>query len=365
MDKIRLIKPDVGDREIELIKELFTSGQLVEGEMTRRFENMISELSGTKYTMACTSATTGLELCLKACGVGEGHEVIVPSFTHPATALAVMNVGAIPVITDVELDSLLMSRRNIEEALTEKTKAVIPVSWGGYPLDLEPIMELAKAKNFIVIEDAACSLGTKSQTGKTGEMADLTVYSFHPRKLIALGDGGAITTNNEDYYKFISSYKHFGIAEYEGKKRFVNEGSNYRLSNILSAVGVGQLERINQIIETRNNLAKNYYSLLKDVEGIAFPTLHKDSLTNYQSFCIRFKKEGIRDHILKEMRAKNIEVQIGTFAIHREPVFEPFRKVGDLVNSSSLADNLLTLPMHKEVTPEDQKRVAEELKKLL
>ncbi len=363
--RIFLMRPNVGQNELELLREVIESKYLVEGPMTQEFEQLVAEYVGAKYAIACTSATTGLEMCLRAIGIGPGDEVIIPDFTHPATGLCVMAVGASPVIVDVDLKTYNTNASYISAAISERTKAAMPVSWGGQPLEIDAINELARQHDFYVIDDAACSLGTSLNGKRTGNTTDFAVFSFHPRKIFTTGDGGCITTNNDEWAEFLNSYKRFGVMKVDGKARFVRYGTNLRFSNILAAVAVGQLRRTDQIINGRIERAHIYNNLLNDVSGVRIPYVLEGARHNYQSYCIFIEESGKRDILLKEMRVQNIEVQIGTYAIHREPVFCDAKIVGDLKNSSSLADSLLTLPLHHEISEEDQIRVVITLKGLL
>jgi len=364
--KIQLMKPNVGEHEIELVKKVINSGYLTEGPMVREFETKVAEYIGVKYAIACTSATVGLELSLRALGVGPGDEVIVPDFTHPATALAVMTVGAKPVLVDVELESRNTNAELIEEAITEKTRATIPVSLFGNPLEMDRINKLRDKYSISIIEDAACSLGSEINGKKVGSLTDLTVFSFHPRKVFTTGDGGLITTDNDYLAELIKSMKRFGIGKIDDNKTgFVRWGTNSRMSDIHGAIALGQIRRIDDILRDRIEKAKIYYELLENVEGIEVPIYKPHVKTNFQTYAIYIKKDGMRDKIMKELRNKNIEVQIGTYALHTQPVFKNVRKIGELKNSYVLYKNLLALPLHHELTLEDQERIVYELKKVL
>jgi len=364
-DTIFLMRPDVGDAELELVKEVLDSKYLVEGPMVREFERLSMEYTGAKHAMACTSATTGLELALRALGVGHGDEVIVPDFTHPATALVVETVGATPVLVDVELESRNTTAELMAPAVTEKTRAAIPVSIFGHPLDMDPINELAAEKGFKVIEDAACTLGAKYKGRGVGSLTDITVFSFHPRKVFTTGDGGLITTNDDELAELIRSYKHFGAAKVDGKNRFVNWGTNSRMSNVHGAVVLGQVRRIEQIVNTRRSKAAVYDKLLEGAAGLATPKIAEWGHSNYQTYAVLLEKKGIRDQVIKAMKDRKIQTQIGTYALHVEPHFEDLRRVGDLANSTRLWEDLLALPLHYQLTDQDQQRVVRELVEVL
>lgn len=358
------MKPNVGDLELKLVKEVIKSGNLVEGKMVREFEDTVKSFIGVEYAIACTSATTGLELTLRALKIGVGDEVIVPDFTHPASALVVQTVGASPIIIDVDIESYNTTASMIEEAITENTKAIMPVSIFGNPLDMDPIMVLGDKYGIPIVEDAACSLGSIYKGKKVGAMADMTVFSFHPRKVFTTGDGGLIVTNNEDYANLIVSMKKFGVGVLNGKSTFVRWGTNYRMSDILGAVALAQSKRIEQIVKSRIQKAKIYNNLLNSIDEIVVPKIEEHSTSNFQTYAILLKTDN-RDLLLNEMRKRGIEVQIGTYALHLLPVFYGITKFGNMKNSELLYNNLLALPIHASLTENEQHRVVDCIKELL
>lgn len=354
--------PDVGQAELSAVEEVLKSGQLVEGAKAHEFEELIASKAGAKFALLCTSATVGLELALKALGLKPDDEVILPAFTHPATALSVLNVGLTPVLVDVDRTTFNTNINLMEKGLSSKTKVLMPVSWGGYPINAAEIMQFAKKHNLIVIEDAACSLGTSYDGIMTGSQADMTIYSFHPRKLIALGDGGAVVTNNEMLYKKIKKLKHFGAETIDNKVSFVEAGGNYRLSNILAGMGIPQIKRLEQTIAGRTAKANYYNKIFANLDWVDIPKVSVSMKANYQSYCLALKVPGLRNHIMETLKPMGIEVQIATYSIDREPVCAKVRKVNDLSDSHFLADNLLTLPLHHQLTEDEQNAVMLEIK---
>lgn len=351
--KIQLMKPNVGKAELELITQVIESGYLVEGSMVKEFEKFVVDYIGVEYAIACTSATIGLELALRALKIETGDEVIIPDFTHPATALVIQTLGAQPVLADVELSSYNINSEIIEGAITKRTKAIIPVSIFGNPLNMNSIMKLCHRYEIPCIEDAACSLGSEYQNKKVGSIADISVFSFHPRKIFTTGDGGLIVTNYEKYAELMLSMKKFGSGFKDNKLTFVRWGTNYRMSDVLGAIALAQVRKIKDVIESRIEKAKLYDCLLKDNDNIVIPKIEQDSISNYQTYAI-YIKEDKRDFLLNEMRNIGIEVQIGTYALHLLPAFKDVKKVGTLSNSLLLHKNLLALPLHSFLSDEDQ-----------
>lgn len=367
MSKIPLIKPYITQKIKDRVCEVLDSGYLTEGPVTGEFENAIQKYVGCKHAIAVTSCTTGLEMALRVLSIGPGDEVIVPDYTYPATADVVSIIGATAVIIDVSPQTMLMDYDALESAITPRTKAVIPVSLFGNPLDYERLNAIKEKHGIYILEDAACSLGASYKDRKSGNWADISVFSHHPRKFITTGEGGTITTNHDEWAKWMNSYKHFGISESPTREGtvFTRIGTNYKLSNILSAVGLGQMNHIDELLSRRNALVTNYLTLLKDVPGVKFPLTTPGGKHSYQSFCILVKN---RDRIIKAMRESGIEVQIGTYSLHKHPAFyegtamlhrPPF-------NGSIYAYNhCLTLPLYHDLTQAQQIRIVEMLKTLL
>lgn len=360
MMRIRLMKPFVGKEELNKIKEVLDSGFLTEGKYTEEFEKKFAKYVEAKHAIATTSCTTALELCLRALEIGKGDEVIVPDFTYPATAQVVYLVGAKPVLVDVDLRSYNVTARNIKKAINEKTRAIIPVSLFGNPLD-EEVYELKDKYDIYIIEDAACSAGAMLNGKKIGTQADLTCFSFHPRKIITTGEGGMITTNNEELAEKIRALKRFGIVYENGKPVFKYIGTNYKLPNILAAIGLVQLEKIEDIIKDRIKKAKYYMELLSEIDWIIPPEVRPNTRHTFQSFCC-YVKNGKRDELRRKLFEKGIETQIGTYCLHLEPCFKSAGRMEDLNNSKKLYNNLITLPLYYGLLPKYQEIICNFLK---
>ncbi|MFH0848644.1 MAG: DegT/DnrJ/EryC1/StrS family aminotransferase [archaeon] len=355
--RIRLIQPVVGAEEEKLVCEVLRSGWLTEGPMAKKFEDLFKQFVGAKHAITATSCTTAIEMGLRVMGVGPGDEVIVPSFTHPATADAVLAFGAIPVLVDVDLSSYNMDFEEVKKAATKKTRVVMPVSWAGYPLDSKQMRELKDDHGLLTLEDAACSPGAEFDGVKTGAMADITAFSFHPRKSITTGEGGMITTESDQYTEILRSLKNFGVGRVGTESRFVRYGTNYKMSDILAAVGVAQMSKLSSIIERRIELAGYYDKLLAEVDDIKPPQKEKNIKHTYQTYAAYVEIEGIRNKLIADLKNMGIETQIGTYALHLEPYFANLKKQGDLNRSKLLYENLLALPMSHNMTRTDQEYV--------
>jgi perosamine synthetase len=366
--KIPLIKPFINLKIKERVLAVLDSGYLTEGSVTYEFENGFAQYINASHAIAVTSCTTGLEIALRALGIGPGYEVIVPDYTYPATAAVVAIVGAHCVIVDVDAETMLINYDALENAITSKTKAIIPVSLFGNPLDYDRLNQIKKKYNLFIVEDAACSIGAEFRGKKAGVFADITVFSLHPRKFITTGEGGMITTGNEKWANWMNSYKHFGMAMNNTSRegvRFDIVGTNYKLSNIQAAIGLGQMEQIDVLLERRRTLAARYNTLFKKVNGIKLPSVVKEGQHSYQSYCIL---TSARDKIMNALRPQDVEVQIGTYALHLHPAFQNKRQFtinGSMTGSIASFNRCLTLPLYHDLTEEEQDYVVKKVIELI
>lgn len=360
MKKLQLIKPTIDEREILAVTSVLRSGWLTEGSVTRQFEEKFAKYVGTKYAIATTSCTTALEATLKLLGIEKGHHVVVPDFSHPATADVVRLVGATPILVDVSLNTYNIVWEEVEKARRKfKIDAIIPVSWGGYPLDRDVVSDFEN-DGCKIIEDSACSHGSSFKGVMSGSIGVAGCFSFHPRKVITTGEGGMITTDDDKFAKDVKIYKSSGALS----GQFVTIGSNLRMSNVLAAIGLEQLLKLDGTIAKRIELAKIYNELLKGVDWAIPPMVESEVRHNYQTYAIRLLR-GNRDEIIQRLKTKNIETQIGTYALHLQPSFASEIRIGTLENSEKLYRNLLTLPMCYDMDYHDQLRVVNELKELI
>ncbi len=366
--KIPLIRPYINQEIKEKVLAVLDSGYLTEGSITHEFENAFAQYVNARHAIAVTSCTTGLEIALRALEIGPGDEIIVPDYTYPATAAVVSIVGAHCVIVDVDPLSMLIDYDAIEKAITSKTKAIIPVSLFGNPLDYNRLNKIKRKNNLYIIEDAACSIGAEYHGKKVGTFADITVFSLHPRKFITTGEGGMITTENDDWAEWMNSYKHFGMAMNNAARegiRFDIVGTNYKLTNLQSAIGLGQMEQIEHLLARRKALAERYNHSFKNVEGILFPDITVNGNHSYQSYCIL---TASRDKILNYLRPQGVEVQIGTYSLHLHPAFQNakyFTLSGEMKGSKSAYDHCLALPLFHDMTVEEQDYVVKKTVELI
>ena len=357
--RIPLIRPYITDEVRAKVLDVLDSGYLTEGPVVRELEEAFRGYIGCRHALAVTSCTTGLELALRCLGIGAGDEVIVPDYTYPATAAVVAIVGAKAVIVDCSRDTMLIDYDAAEAAITPRTRAMIPVSLFGNPLDYHRLDAIKARHGVAIVEDAACSIGAGYRGRKVGTQADITVFSLHPRKFITTGEGGMVTTDRDDWSEWMESYKHFGMGKATERESIVFEriGTNYKLSNLQAAVGVVQMRHVDELLERRRALAARYEQRLASSPGVTLPGTTEHGQHSYQSFCI-FVPE--RDRLLSNLRGSGIEVQIGSYALHRHPAFVPGPHVaipGPLEGSVYAFEHCLALPLFHELTGEQQERV--------
>jgi len=351
------MRPKIDDDELESIKKVLRSKVLTEGKVTAKFEQNVAKYVHSKYAIATTSATTAIHTSLECMNV-KGKKVLVSDFTFPATALAINLAGGIPVLVDVNKDTMNVTTEIIEDSMDENTRFVLPVSLFGNPLERN--FYNLKNKGLKIIEDAATNLGTKIGNEYVGSLADITCFSFHPRKIITTGEGGMITTNNQTLFEKCKIFKLYGKTNEE----FVQTGTNYKLSDILAALGLAQLRKIEEIIRSRTIMAKIYNELLSKVDFIEPQKHTKNSRHTYQSYTCCVTRVNLRDKIRNQLAKRNVESQIGTYALHCLPAFKNCTKKGKLENSEFLYKNSISLPLHEELSQNDQEFICKVIKNL-
>ncbi|UCF73904.1 MAG: DegT/DnrJ/EryC1/StrS family aminotransferase [Deltaproteobacteria bacterium] len=363
MKKIPLIKPYITEEVKAKVCEVLDSGYLTEGPVTKEFEDRVKDYVGCQYALAVSNCTVGLEMGLRAMGIGPGDEVIVPDYTYPATADVVQIVGAQIVIVDIDPETGLIDYEALEQAITSYTKAVVPVSLFGNPLDYDRLNRIKEKYGIFILEDAACSLGARYNRVCVGNLADISVFSLHPRKFITTGEGGVITTNNAHWAEWMDSYKHFGMGNHDSRvgSQFERIGTNYKLSNIQAAVGLVQMRYVEKLLARRAEIAERYYGLLKNVPGVSFLRVTSKGSHSWQSCCIFIEN---RNQTITKLKEKGIEVQIGTYALHMHPAFAPsdYCQIrGDMSGSRYAFEHCLALPLYHDLKATDQEYIVERL----
>ncbi len=348
---IKLIKPYINFDEVKNeFEDIFESGWFTKGKYVEEFREEIKKYTNSKYAYLTTSATTALTMALKILNIKENDEVIISDFSFPATANVVEDIGAIPIFADVSLKTFNMLSNELESKITDKTKAVIFVDALGNPSGITEIKKICKKYNLPLIEDAACAIGSSQSNIKCGNIADITCFSFHPRKLLTTGEGGAITFNNENYAKFLDIKLNHGADISNGKFDFVDIGYNYRLPELQAVMGIKQFKKINNIVKSRNTIRNQYISGIESL-GFKIQELSNEVVHNVQSLVFIVPEHIDRDDLVKYLKKTGIESTIGTYCLSGTTYYK--NKYNDVQkNAQYLEDNTITFPCYDDLDVE-------------
>jgi perosamine synthetase len=348
---IRLAFPDVGEVELAEIATVLESGRLTMGPKVEEFETELARVCVVEHAVVVSSGTAALHLAVLALGIGSGDEVIVPAYTFPATANVVALAGARPVLVDVDPATMTMSIDRVYEAMSPRTKAVIAVHLFGRPLAWDELQS-AVPPEVQLVEDAAGALGARWQGMPCGGLGVIGCLSFHPRKIVTTGEGGAVTTRDAELADAVRRLRHHGI-EPRGDFEIAAPGTNYRLSDVLCALGIPQVRRLEELLRGRERLAAAYEERLRGV--VETPSAAEGDRHGWQAYVVQIER---RDEALAALRSEGIEAQIGTYALHR---LRAYADQGPFVGADRCFERTLALPFHSRLAAEDIDRVAEAL----
>lgn len=374
---MNIAEPSFDQSELDMLRECLDSKWVTQGPMTSRFEGMLAQAHDVRHAMACTSATSALHLSTMALGLGPGDEMLVPAFTWITSANAAEYVGAKAVFVDIDLDTFNLDVGALEAAITPNTRAIMAVHLFGLAAPMDQITKIAKKYNLAVIEDAACAIGTTYKGKPVGSLGDIGCFSFHPRKVITTGEGGAVTTNSDELANRVKALRNHGatgspdpLIEPHGPwtmGKFDVLGYNLRLSDIQAAVGVAQIAKLSTIIADRRRSAMYYIEALKFITDLCMPLGGDISGHTFQSFVIRIREGGRarRNAIMKALAEENIQTRPGTHAVHRLGYYRnKYSLPSERFPNASLAeDTTITLPIIPFMKEKDQDCVINHLLK--
>ena len=358
----------IDEEDIKAVENVLRSDYLTQGPKVREFEERLGGYVGAKYVVAFANGTAALHGAYFAAGLDKEDEIITTPITFAATSNAALYLGAKPVFSDIDLNTGNIDPSKIEEKITQKTKIVVPVHYAGHPVELEKIYEIAKKYDLILIEDACHALGAKYHGEKigSGKYSDMTIFSFHPVKSITTGEGGAVTTNNKEYYERLVLFRQHGITK--NPANFVNAshgpwyhemqelGYNYRLTDIQSALGISQLKKLDKFVKRRREIVSLYEKLLKDNPYFELPVEKDYAYSSWHLFPVKLKDKYIpyKKEIFEKLRNNNIFLQVHYIPVYRHPYYKSLGyKEGLCPNAEIFYKKEISFPIYYSLTDDE------------
>ncbi|MBS3972458.1 MAG: UDP-4-amino-4,6-dideoxy-N-acetyl-beta-L-altrosamine transaminase [Erysipelotrichia bacterium] len=371
-------KQYIDDQDIKSVNEVLQSPYLTTGPKVDEFEKKLCELTGAKYAVAISNGTTALHASCYAAGITKGDEVITTPITFAASANCVLYCGGTPVFADIDPETWNIDPEKIEEKITAKTKAIIAVDFTGQAVQINEIKEICKKHNLVFIEDAAHSIGTKYNGIPVGAHADFTTFSFHPVKTITCGEGGAVLTNNEEYYNKMLLFRSHGITRdekllthtpFNGYNEQIELGYNFRMTDFQAALGTSQLRKLNQFSNRRKEIVSKYNEAFSKIPEITIQKEIKESDTTRHLYIIRLKSDKLkvgRDEIYKALNAENVGLQVHYLPVYFHPYYQELGyKKGLCPNAEALYEEIITIPLYYSLSDEDVYSVIEAVNKVI
>ena len=353
-------RQSIDKKDIVAVSAVLKSDWLTQGPKVLEFEKALAKYCGAKFAVAVSSGTAALHLAYSVAGIGEGDEVITTPNTFVATTNMLLVVGAKPVFCDIRLDTYNLDENEIEKSITKKTKAIVPVHFAGQPCEMDVILKIAKKHGFLVIEDACHALGAKYKNKKIGSIGDLTIFSFHPVKSITTGEGGAVLTNNKNFYKKLIHLRSHGVVkDKKGFNVMTALGYNYRLTDIQAALGISQLKKLDKFIQKRHQAVELYKKYLGGNETIILPKELPENRSAWHIYVTRVKNKKERMTIYNFLKKNDIGVNF-----HYPPVYsQPYYRENGyenifLPNTELYNETAITIPLYSQLSIEESRCVS-------
>ncbi len=361
-------RQSISEEDIQAVVDVLRSDYLTTGPKVAEFENIVANYVGAKYAVAVSNGTAALHIACLAAGIQPGDEVIVSPITFAASANCVLYCGGKPVFADIKPDTYNIDPEDIERKITSKTKAIIAVHYTGQPCEMDEITAIAEKHNLVVIEDGAQVISGEYKGKKIGSISDMTTFSFHPVKPVTTGEGGMVTTNNEELYQRLKLFHTHGITREESLLTH-NEGPwyyeqlelgyNYRITDIQCALGISQMKRLDRFAAHRRKLAHRYDEAFAGCKDIITPYQHPDCLSSYHLYMIQVPAEHRRE-IFENLRNKGIGVNVHYIPVYKLPYYQQHGYQGTCCpNAEAFYAKAITLPLYADMTEEQVDYVVE------
>jgi dTDP-4-amino-4,6-dideoxygalactose transaminase len=371
--------PVLDKPEAEAAQQAVLSGWVSQGPQVAAFEREFAALVTAPYACAVSNCTTALHLALLAIGVGQGDEVITASHSFIATANSIRYCGATPVFVDIDSKTYNIDPQRVAEAVTSRTRAILAIHQMGMPCDLPALMAVAARHNIVLIEDAACAVGSQIQINGQWDLigkphGQIACFSFHPRKVITTGEGGMLTTSSPELDRTFRLTRQHGMSVPDtvrhGSREVIFEnylavGFNYRMTDVQAAVGRKQLERLSQLVSRRRSVAAGYAELLADVEDLDLPLEPEWARSNWQSYCVRLPERVDQKQMMQSLLDQGIATRRGIMCSHREQAYANEKPRHDLRQSEIAQDHSILLPIYAQMTEADLAQIAHALRREL
>lgn len=354
------------EEDIEAVVKVLRGSHITQGPTIDEFERKVANYVGTKYAVAFSNGTAALHGAVFAAGIGVGDEVITTPITFLASSNCVLYQRGTPVFADIDMETYNIAPSDIESKLTDRTKAIIAVDFTGQPVEVDKIAMLARDRNLVFIQDAAHSLGASYTGKKVGSFADLTMFSFHPVKHITTGEGGVITTNNEQYYQKLLFFRNHGmtrnpglLTKLEGPWYYeMHElGYNYRMTDMQAALGSSQMSRLDSFVARRREIASIYNQKFVGLEGLILPKQLEQSESSWHLYVVRWEQEKFkadRAEIFNALRSENIGVNVHYIPVYHQPYYQKLGyRIGLCPNAERYYSTAITLPLFPKMTNSD------------
>ena len=356
MRQIPMSAPDIQPDDIRLVVEALSSKQLSMGPFLDRFETAFADYIGTRHAVGVSSGTAGLHLCICAGGIGEGDEVITTPFSFVASANCILYERATPVFVDIDESTLNIDPALLAAAVTERTRAILPVHVFGRPCAMDQLDDICRDRGLTMIEDACEALGATHRGRKVGSFGKAAVFGFYPNKQMTTGEGGIVTTDDADWAGMMRNLRNQGRGEMGAWLRHQTLGFNYRLNEMSAALGYSQISRIEQMLQARSEVASVYDELLRDIPGVTLlAPMPQNTQTSCFVYVIRLDPSVCRNGVIDDLRTQGVPTRNYFSPIHLQPFFrERFGyREGDFPVTERVADSTLALPFHATMSRAD------------